>query len=315
MTKAYVIHENDSWVEPLKLALEEENIPYELWHLDHGILDISQAPPQGVYYNRMSASSHTRGHRFAPEYTSNVLAWLERYGRKVLNERRALELELSKIKQYLELHSYGIRTPFTVAAVGKDELLQEARRFPYRPFITKHNRAGKGLGVYLFDKYDDLERYVNGPSFEEPVDGITLLQQYIHNEEQYITRCEFIDGKFYYAVRVDTSEGFELCPADACQIGDRFCPAPGQATKAKFQVIESFESPLIPIYEALLEKNGISFAGIEFISDQEGTAYTYDINTNTNYNSEAEAIAGVGGMKAIAKTIGKYLQELYAVKK
>lgn len=48
MTKAFVIHENDSWVEPLKLALEEENIPYELWHLDHGILDISQAPPQGV---------------------------------------------------------------------------------------------------------------------------------------------------------------------------------------------------------------------------------------------------------------------------
>ena len=24
-------------------------------------------------------------------------------------------------------------------------------------------------------------------------------------------------GKFLYAVRVDTSEGFQLCPADACQ--------------------------------------------------------------------------------------------------
>ncbi|WP_321166614.1 MULTISPECIES: hypothetical protein [unclassified Paenibacillus] len=32
-------------------------------------------------------------------------------------------------------------------------------------------------------------------------------------------------------------------------------------------------------------------------------------------NSEADAIAGVGGMKAIDKTMGKYLQELYAAKK
>lgn len=314
MAKAYIIHENDSWVEPLKQALEDEQIPYELWHLDHGVLNINEAPPQGVYYNRMSASSHTRGHRYAPEYTSNVLAWIERHGRKLLNDSRALELELSKIKQYLELQSYGVKTPYTTAAVGKDELLQEAKKFPYQPFITKHNRAGKGLGVYLFDKFEDLERYVNGPDFEEPIDGITLLQQYIHNEEQYITRCEFIDGKFYYAVRVDTSEGFELCPADACQIGDQFCPAPGQSTKAKFQVIEYFESPLIPVYEALLKKNGISFAGIEFITDQEGNEYTYDINTNTNYNAEAESHSGVGGMKAIAKTLGKHIEELYVAR-
>ncbi|MGG4132273.1 alpha-L-glutamate ligase [Paenibacillus illinoisensis] len=310
MVKAYVIHENDSWIEPLKQAFEEENIPFEFWHLDHGILDIHQDPPLGVFYNRMSASSHSRGHRFAPEYTSNILAWLEQHDRKVLNEGRALELELSKIKQYLELQAHGVKTPFTVAAVGRDELLRAAKTFPYRPFITKHNRAGKGLGVYLFQQNEDLERYVYGPSFEYPVDGITLLQQYIDNDEQYITRCEFIDGEFYYAIRVDTSEGFELCPADACQIGDQFCPAPGQEVKAKFQVIDLFESPLISQYEALLKKNRISFAGIEFITDQNGLAYTYDINTNTNYNSDAETIAGVHGMRAIARTMGAYLKKL-----
>ena len=36
-------------------------------------LNTLNTPPQGVFYNRMSASSHTRGHRFAPEFTAVVL--------------------------------------------------------------------------------------------------------------------------------------------------------------------------------------------------------------------------------------------------
>jgi hypothetical protein len=57
----------------------------------------------------MSASSHTRGHRYAPEYTSTVLAWLDSYGRRVVNNSRALQLEINKIAQYAALRNYGIR--------------------------------------------------------------------------------------------------------------------------------------------------------------------------------------------------------------
>ena len=45
-----------------------------------------------------------------------------------------------------------------------------------------------------------------------------------------ITRAEFIGGQFIYAVEVDTSDGFELCPADACAVGEAFCPAITQAS-------------------------------------------------------------------------------------
>ena len=310
MSKAYIIHENESWIVPLRSALEELGVPHEFWHLHEGKFDLSEQPPSGVFYNRMSASSHSRNHRYAPEYTANVLAWLEHHGRTVLNTSRALELEISKIKQYLELDKFGIRTPYTVAASGKEALVEAARHFPYRTFITKHNRAGKGLGVHLFDNVAELQRYVFGADYEESVDGITLIQQYIRNEDQFITRCEFIDGKFYYAVRVDASEGFQLCPADACQIGDRYCPVGEKAEKrAKFEVISGFNSPLIPKYEAFLQQNGISFAGIEFITDTAGVAYTYDVNTNTNYNAEAEAAANVSGMKEIARTLSQYLKK------
>ena len=57
-----------------------------------------------------------------------------------------------------------------------------------------------------------LEEYLASLDFEQPVDGITLVQRYIQAPEPYITRLEFVGGRFLYAVRVDTSQGFELCP-------------------------------------------------------------------------------------------------------
>ncbi|WP_080844878.1 ATP-grasp domain-containing protein [Cytobacillus gottheilii] len=314
MTKVYVIHENSEWTVHLTNRLEELGVPYEEWHLDEGTLDLSSEPPEGIFYSRMSASSHTRDHRFAAEFSGQVLAWLEAHGRTVLNGTSALKLEVSKVLQYLELEKSGVKTPKTIAAVGKQQILKAAEAFAGQPFITKHNRAGKGLGVQLFQSIDALKAYVEGPAFEEPVDGITLIQQYIQSPESYITRCEFVGGEFVYAVRVDTSEGFELCPADACQIGDLFCPVGEEVEeKPKFQIIEGFDDRIIEKYKDVLARNDIGVAGIEFIKNADGDIYTYDINTNTNYNSDAEAKAGKYGMLELASLLKKTLEEHYSV--
>ncbi|MDX8364575.1 alpha-L-glutamate ligase [Cytobacillus sp. IB215665] len=306
--KIYIIHENDEWTEPLHKELDKLGLSYEDWFLNEGLLNLNEEPPIGIFYNRMSASSHTRGNRFAPEYTAAVLSWLEKHGRKVFNTSRALQLEVSKVAQYTALQAFDIVTPHTIAAVGKEHILQAGSTFA-KPFITKHNRAGKGLGVQLFDNDSALEQYVNSDEFDESIDGITLLQEYIQAPEPYITRCEFVGGKFLYAVRVDTSEGFELCPADACQIGDAFCPTTAEPTP-KFKIQENFNDPIIQKYEQFLANNDIHFAGIEFIKDAKGNIYTYDVNTNTNYNADAEAVANVSGMGAIAKYLGKELAML-----
>ena len=100
MPRIYVIHENDAWVEPLRTAFEELDLPYTEWFIADGTLDLGSVPPAGVFYNRMSASSHTRGHRYAAELTGGILAWLEAHGRRVVNDRRALALEISKMAQY-----------------------------------------------------------------------------------------------------------------------------------------------------------------------------------------------------------------------
>ena len=313
MSKVYIIHENTEWTVHLTKRLDELEVPYEEWHLDSGRLDLTKEPPEGIFYSRMSASSHTRDHRYAPEFTAQVLAWLEAYDRKVFNGSKALQLEVSKVQQYLALNKFDVVTPRTIAAVGKGQILEAASEFTGSPFITKHNRAGKGLGVQLFQTIEALSTYVEGPDFEDPVDGITLIQEYIQSPESYITRCEFVGGKFVYAVKVDTSEGFQLCPADACQIGDLFCPV-GEAVeeKPKFQIIDGFSDPIIEKYEQVLAANHVQVAGIEFIRNQAGEIFTYDINTNTNYNSDAEAKAQKFGMLELAKFLKAELHKLDA---
>ena len=57
----------------------------------------------------MSASSHSRGHRYAPENTKKILTWLENHNRRIINNSKALTLEISKQAQYRELENYNIR--------------------------------------------------------------------------------------------------------------------------------------------------------------------------------------------------------------
>jgi hypothetical protein len=304
MTYIHVIHENAAWLEPLARALDAEGLAWRDWFLDQGTFDLSQPPPQGVFYNRMSASSHTRDHRYAAELTAAVLAWLAGHGRRVVNGPRALDLEISKARQYAALEAAGIRTPRTILVAGKDRLLSAARRhFDAGPMILKPNRGGKGLGVRLFHTGDALADHLASQDYDPPIDGLHLLQQYVRAPKPMITRAEFVGGKFMYAVEVDTSEGFELCPADVCVIEDAYCPA-GDEPGSKFTIVDDIDAGLRRRYEAFLAQNDIEVAGIEFISDTAGTVYTYDVNTNTNYNLDAEARAGCSGMATLARFLG-----------
>ncbi|HUN43758.1 MAG TPA: alpha-L-glutamate ligase, partial [Acetobacteraceae bacterium] len=180
--------------------------------------------------------------------------------------------------------------------------------------ILKPNRGGKGLGVQLFQSADSLAAHVGGDTYEPPVDGLQLLQEYVRAPRPFITRAEFVGGRFLYAVEVDTSDGFELCPADACAIGDAACPV-GEAPREKFSIIDGIPNALRVRLERFLAATGIEVAGIEFIAGTDGRTLVYDVNTNTNYNPDAEARAGRTGTArsgpgAIAAFLGGELSRL-----
>ena len=305
--KAYIIHENDEWTLPLKEQLQKLSVPFDDWHMAKVNLNTASAPPVGVFYNRMSASSHSRGHRFAPEYTAVILNWLSTHNRRIINGENALALEISKSLQYKKLNEQNIKTPKSIFCSGKENILSAADHFN-KPFITKHNRAGRGLGVKLFQNKAELKNYVMGSQFEDSIDGITILQEFIEADPKVVTRLEFIDSKFFYAVQVDASDSFELCPADACNIEEKFCPTNPDGNK--FMIVKNYQNNLIEKYEKFLKANGVEVAGIEYMVDKNGTMFTYDVNTNTNYKSIAEKKAGRSGMQKIAEFIKAELAKL-----
>ncbi len=339
--KIHILHENDDWLPPLHAALEAAGLPYEDWSLAGGSIDLPAHPPEGVFWSRLSASSHTRGHESAKEYARTLLRWLEAAGRRVVNGTNVVELEVNKAAQHIALSTAGFDVPRTIAVIGRTHLKSRARELP-TPFITKHNQGGKGLGVRRFDSHEDFDAYVDGPDFEEPVDGITLLQEFVVSASPYITRAEFVGGEFVYAVRVDTSGGsFELCPAEACAVPQQgFAPAacevpapvagydrgtvdgaeggPQPAALPPFQPLfqkrddVDANHPLIVRLRTFLAEQGVEIAGVEFFETSDGRLIPYDINTNTNYNPDVEAATGDAAASAVAGFLGRQLADRYA---
>ena len=305
----YAIHENPDWFPPFAAAFERAGLEYEEWLLIEGSIDLDAAPPEGVFWNRLSASSHTRDHVHSKDYTRAVLDWLEAHGRRVVNGRSVVEMEVSKVRQLTSLRAFGIDTPRTVAVIGKADLVERARSMP-APFITKHNQGGKGLGVRRFDDLGMFEAYVASDEFEEPVDGITLLQEYVEPAEPFITRVETVGYEYIYAIKADTARGgFQLCPADACELDENGQP---KAAESLFSLREGFEHPAIDQVLGFARMHRLEVAGFEFIEAADGRCVVYDVNTNTNYNPDVEAIAPRSGPGAIASYLRRVEQETYA---
>ena len=312
----YIIHDNPEWIVPFAEALDRLGVTYVEWLLPETLIDLSSEPPKGLFWSRLSASAHTRTDPHVKEYGRAVLDWLAAAGRRVINGRGVYELEVSKIRQHRELSGHGFDAPCTAAAFGPQALVEAAAGFT-PPFITKHNQGGKGLGVRRFDSHVELaavaDEFAPGGA-NAPIDGITLIQEYVQPAQPFVTRAEFVGGRFHYAVRVDVSGGsFELCPADACTI-----PGAGAATGVEatpqFALREEITAatPLISRLESLLADLGIEIAGIEFIETADGRQVVYDINTNTNYNPSVESAEQSSGRQSAADRIAEYVSDTLA---
>jgi len=210
-----VLYENPAWIPPLQEALEREGFRVRLVHVNEGSIDPSAQPPDGIWMNRISPSSHTHGHIHTVELARQLLYWLESHGRRVINGLSAFKLEMSKLRQDLVLRRHGIRTPRTVLAVGREHLLAAAATFD-GPFITKHDQGGKGLGIRLFHDPLELAAHLDGKHFDAGPGARMILQEYISAPEPFITRVEIVGGRFLFAMRSSTAGGFELCPSDVC---------------------------------------------------------------------------------------------------
>jgi len=180
---------------------------------------------------------------------------------------------------------------------GREALFDAARGFPV-PFIIKPSRGGRGEGVRLITSLNQLVTYLSSPDIELPPDDVVLLQEYIRSSEPVVTRVEFVGGEFVYAIQSRTTDGFDLCPSDACSPCDQ---------AARFTLREGFADPIIDRYKAFLRTNAISVCGIEFVEGLDGRKYTYDINSTTNYNPQIESQVKEPATLKVAELLGAAL--------
>ncbi len=305
-TQANILYENPAWIPPLQESLQSEGFHVRLVHVNEGSIDPATPPPHGVWINRISPSSHTRGHVHTVELARQLLYWLESRGRRLINGPHVFELEMSKLRQDLVLRRYGIRTPRTVLAVGRKHMLRTAATFD-GPFITKHDQGGKGLGIHLFHDPDQLAKRMDSAGFDAGPGARMILQQYIAAPEPFITRVEIVGGRFILAMRSSTAQGFELCPSDVCNPAP-LCPGANGGPRVGAAGLfgpspVTAADPLVQQYVRLCNAEGIEIAGIEFVEDAHGTRYTYDINGTTNYNQTLGDQIGVNGMREVARYV------------
>ena len=299
----HVLHENPEWMPPFAAAFAAEGVDWDETLVTGGSLDLTAAPAEGLWWSRMSASAHTRGHTTAAEHARALLDVLEAHCRRVVNGRAVLDLELSKVRQLALLRAARIAVPRTVAVVGgrPDDVLAAAATVG-PPVVVKPNRGGKGLGVTRFDSVDELAAAL--PGLDEPVDGVLLVQEYVEPVRPRITRAEIVGGELVYAITADTERGgFQLCPADACAVDGT--PASLFALRT-----EPLPSGLADAYESFARWHGLEVAGFEFIETADGRAVTYDVNTNTNYNPDVEAVASRSAARAVARYLGTLDKEI-----
>ena len=57
----------------------------------------------------MGTNSHARRYRYAPEFAAIILNWLKNYKRKIINNGKALALEIEKSLQYYKLNEAKIK--------------------------------------------------------------------------------------------------------------------------------------------------------------------------------------------------------------
>ena len=130
--KVYVLHENPDWYAPLAAALDAAGVPHEQWLLGDGVLDLDDLPPgRGVLVADERLLAHPRQHPHAKDHDPGRAGLAGGRGRRVVNGRRVLELEMSKAAQLTALRAAGFDVPRTVAVAGAGELRrrgQEAAR-------------------------------------------------------------------------------------------------------------------------------------------------------------------------------------------
>jgi hypothetical protein len=298
-----IYYEQPHWFKPLFAELERRAIPFEAIDATTHSYAIEDRPDAryALVVNRMSPSAWNRGHGDAIFYTLGYLEHLEACGVRVINGSQAFRSELSKAAQLTLLHELGLEYPKArvIHRASQAVAACEGLRFPV---VIKPNIGGSGAGVKRFDTPEQVAAAAEAGELQLGLDSTALMQEFIPAAGGYIVRCEVLDGKFLYAIKVHTTgETFDLCPADICRttggvdLNRAACAL--DAPKSGIRV-EGYTPPasVIEDVERIMAAAGVELGGVEYMLDaRDGDAAVplyYDINALSNFVADGARVVG-----------------------
>jgi glutathione synthase/RimK-type ligase-like ATP-grasp enzyme len=295
-----ILDEHPEWSRRLLDELDRRGLPWEkIDHSIHAFDPRDRRARHSVIVNRTSPSSHTRGHRGVLFYAEALLAHYESLGIPVVNPVAAYRFEKSKALQLGLFERVGARYPRSIVVNHPIQALAALDRLRL-PVVVKPNVGGSGAGIVRVGSKAELESVLDrldlGP------DGTALVQEYLEPVEGAIVRVEVLGGEYLYAIRIvrDTEAGFNLCPADICQVPDAAsapradlgaCPVSAPAGLTVSRVDAPGEA--IDTVIRLARAASIDVGGVEYlVSKADGRAYYYDVNSTSNFVANAETVVG-----------------------
>ncbi|MBV9543001.1 MAG: hypothetical protein JOY61_01330 [Chloroflexi bacterium] len=306
-----ILYEHPAWFQPLFDELDRRGLAFAPIRADQLRFDPAANNSEfALVVNRMSPSAYLRGHGRAIFAAQQYLGHLARLGVPTINGLSAYTLELSKARQLELLANLGLRAPAT-RVVNDPACIPDAAAELVYPLIVKPNVGGSGALMRRVESQSELhEACARGEldaTFE--IDGTALVQEYHPPRDGSIVRVEALDGEFLYAIRIhnDPSQGFNLCPADICQVPQAESSAGNETAESSFNLCVA-EAASVPARKVAAEQpptwavdavlrimraGGLDLGGVEYLeSERDGELYFYDINALSNFVADATRVVG-----------------------
>lgn len=318
-----ILYEHPEWFAPLFTELDRRGLSYSrIPAHEHSFDPFDHSAPYSLVVNRVSPSSYLRNHTNAIFYAQQYLAHLEKIGVPVVNGSRAYALEISKAKQLALLSDMGVRHPRS-KVVNHVRQLEAAAATLELPVIVKPNIGGSGALMRRFDTLDELRVAAT----EGELDGVfgldytAIVQEYHPPAGGSIVRVEALGGRFLYAIRIHNNpdEGFNLCPADICQVEatpaaqpDDFelCPVDTPAKKSLRIEVADPPSWMVDSVLQVFDAARIDVGGVEYLeSERDGQFYVYDVNALSNFVTDAPNLVGFDPFERFVDYLEKRLED------
>jgi hypothetical protein len=313
-----VLDEHPDWLQPLYEEFDRQGIPFQKSNISSGSYDPAEYHVLPFYFNRLSPSASKRGHQAAFNYTLDYVQYLEFQGARVVNGWRTVLLETSKAYQLALLASLKLPHPKSIVLNHLEHLekMSDALRFP---IVTKPNCGGSGLGVQKFESQQELSRAVKEGTVKLPPEKVLIAQEFIQPQGGRIVRVETVNGRVIYAMSVFTEGTFNLCPANGCDLTRTqvsssaplgYCAATSAPT-VRFELYPDLPSEIVKAVEQVVRVAGLECGGIEYVVDQAGQWYIYDINALSILRASFKEEYGIDGWKMLAEyCVGEFKHTL-----